>query len=125
MFVKSEQKKMVNERVYPISDYYTSIVKFPIPNQNEPKKPMHKLNPSPILTNKQSSNFSPSSITSNFSPASTMQTPSPVSNNDINLLMTPGLLRNNLNDSWMSNPKTPSRDYEPLPPDLGSFNNFN
>jgi hypothetical protein len=41
------------------------------------------------------------------------------------LLMTPGLLRNNLNNSWMSSPKTPSRDYEPLPPDLGSFNNFN
>jgi hypothetical protein len=127
IFVKNEQKKMVNERVYPISDYYTSLVNFPLPNTNQNER----IKKNPVFKNDQSSNFSPSSTLTNISHSSpsfsttlSINAPSASSNNNINLLMTPGLLRNNLNDSWMSNPKTPSRDYEPLPPDLGSFHKF-
>ena len=122
---------MVKERVYPISDYYTSLVKFPLPNMNDTEKPKNRSNPppsskssfSPASNNSTLNSFSPAP-SPGFSPASSPGF-SPASINDINLLMTPGLLRTNLNNSWMSSPKTPSHDYEPLPPDLGSFNNFN
>jgi hypothetical protein len=116
---RDEQKKMVNEKVYPISDYYTSLVTFP-QEKSPPVKTVSNFSPA-----KSSNNFSPSpthtSIVSqcNFSPA-------PLNHdNEVNkkLLMTPGIINKNINDAWISN-SSPASDYQPMPSDLGPFQKF-